>query len=46
MLERGFAGQTQWSMFAVSNGFKFTDGPWTKKYYYDDPKLAEAKNPK
>jgi multiple sugar transport system substrate-binding protein len=38
----GFAGQTQWSMFAVSNGFKFTDGPWTKKYYYDDPKLAET----
>ncbi|NUM47630.1 MAG: sugar ABC transporter substrate-binding protein [Anaerolineales bacterium] len=38
----GFAGQTQWSMFAVSNGFKFTDGPWTTKYYYDDPKLAET----
>lgn len=35
-------GQTQWSMFAVSNGFKFNDGPWSKKYYYDDPKLAEA----
>jgi multiple sugar transport system substrate-binding protein len=38
----GFSGQTQWSMFAVSNGFKFTDGPWANKYYYDDPKLAEA----
>jgi multiple sugar transport system substrate-binding protein len=38
----GFSGQTQWSMFAVSNGFKFTDGPWTSKYYYDDPKLAET----
>lgn len=38
----GFAGQTQWSMFAASNGFKFTDGPWTTKYYYDDPKLAET----
>ena len=38
----GFSGQTQWSMFAVSNGFKFTDGPWAKKYYYDDPKLAET----
>jgi len=38
----GFAGQTQWSMFAVSNGFKFTDGPWTSKYYYDNPKLAET----
>lgn len=38
----GFSGQTQWSMFAASNGFKFTDGPWTNKYYYDDPKLAET----
>lgn len=38
----GFNGQTQWSMFAESNGFKFTDGPWTTKYYYDDPKLAET----
>ncbi len=38
----GFSGQTQWSWLAVSNGFKFTDGPWTKKYYYDDPKLAET----
>lgn len=38
----GFSGQTQWSMFAASNGFKFTDGPWTSKYYYDDPKLAET----
>ncbi|MBK9715176.1 MAG: sugar ABC transporter substrate-binding protein [Kouleothrix sp.] len=38
----GFAGQTQWSSFAASNGFKFTDGPWASKYYYDDPKLAEA----
>ena len=38
----GFSGQTQWSMFAVSNGFQFTDGPWTTRYYYDDPKLAET----
>src|SRR5215212_2078842 len=38
----GFSGQTQWSWLAASNGFKFTDGPWTAKYYYDDPKLAEA----
>jgi multiple sugar transport system substrate-binding protein len=38
----GFSGQTQWSMFAASNGFKFTDGPWTAQYYYDDPKLAET----
>jgi len=38
----GFAGQTEWSWLAASNGFKFTDGPWTTKYYYDDPKLAET----
>jgi multiple sugar transport system substrate-binding protein len=38
----GGNGQTEWSWLAVSNGFKFTDGPWATKYYYDDPKLAEA----
>ena len=38
----GFAGQQHWSWLAASNGFKFTDGPWTAKYYYDDPRLAEA----
>ncbi|MCA9948783.1 MAG: sugar ABC transporter substrate-binding protein [Anaerolineales bacterium] len=38
----GFSGQTQWSHFAASNGFKFTDGPWATHYYYDDPKLAET----
>ena len=38
----GFSGQTQWSSFAGSNGFKFTDGPWTSVYHYDDPKLAET----
>lgn len=37
-----FAGQTQWSMYAVSNGFKFIDNVWGTKYYYDDPKLAET----
>jgi len=35
-------GQTQWSMYAVSDGWKFNDGPWGTKYYYDDPKLAET----
>jgi multiple sugar transport system substrate-binding protein len=38
----GAYGQTEWSHFAVSNGFKFNDGPWTTKYNYDDPKLAES----
>ncbi len=38
----GMMGQTEWSHFAVSNGFKFQDNPWNAKYYYDDPKLAET----
>lgn len=38
----GMSGQTEWSHFAVSNGFKFQDKPWAGKYYYDDPKLAET----
>ena len=35
-------GQTEWSYFAVSNGFKFHDGPWAKGFHYDDPRLAET----
>ena len=35
-------GQTQWSHFAVSNGFKFIDSLWATAYHYDDPKLAET----
>ncbi len=38
----GAYGQTEWSHFAVSNGFSFNDGPWSTKYNYDSPKLAEA----
>ncbi|MDX2006473.1 MAG: sugar ABC transporter substrate-binding protein [Meiothermus sp.] len=38
----GGYGQTEWSWLAVPNGFKFNDGPWSRKYYYDSPKLAEA----
>jgi multiple sugar transport system substrate-binding protein len=35
-------GQTQWSPFAVSNGFKFQDELWGTKLYYDDPKFVET----
>ncbi|MBV8967527.1 MAG: extracellular solute-binding protein, partial [Verrucomicrobia bacterium] len=35
-------GQVEWSHFAVSNGFKFNDGPWSTHINYDDPKLAET----
>lgn len=38
----GMMGQTEWSHFAVSNGFKFQDAPWNGKFYYDSPKLAET----
>jgi len=38
----GATGQSNWSAFAVSNGFKYNNGIWGNKYYYDDPKLAET----
>lgn len=39
----GAYGQTQWSSFAASNGFVFTDkNPFGSKYNYDDPRLAET----
>ena len=38
----GMRGQAEWSHFAVSDGFKYQDAPWSKKYYYDSPKLAET----
>ncbi|CAG9265886.1 Carbohydrate ABC transporter substrate-binding protein, CUT1 family [Paraburkholderia caribensis] len=38
----GMMGQTEWSAFAVSEGFRYNDGPWTTRYYYDDPRLART----
>ena len=38
----GMTGQTEWSHFAVSNGFSFQDKPWAPRLYYDDPRLAET----
>lgn len=38
----GMMGQTEWSHFAVTNGFRFQDKPWAGRFYYDDPKLAET----
>jgi multiple sugar transport system substrate-binding protein len=40
--DAGTGGQQQWGSFAASNGFKLTDGPWTKVFHYDDPKIAET----
>ena len=38
----GMGGQTEWSHFAVSNGFSFQDRPWATPLHYDDPRLAET----
>jgi multiple sugar transport system substrate-binding protein len=36
-------GQTQWSMYALSNGWYATDkNPWGTHYNYDSPKFQEA----
>ncbi len=38
----GSIGNTQWSHWAYSNGFRFQDAPWSSEYHYDSPKLAET----
>lgn len=38
----GMMGQTEWSTFAVSEGFRFNDGPWSPHYHYDDLRLAHT----
>ncbi len=32
-------GQTQWSAFAVSTGWRFIDDLYATEYYYDDPRF-------
>ena len=38
----GMTGQTEWSPFALSNGFSYQARPWATPYRYDDPRLAET----
>jgi multiple sugar transport system substrate-binding protein len=38
----GMMGQSEWSHFAVSNGFVFQDRPWALPLRYDDPRLADT----
>lgn len=38
----GFNGHEQWSHFASSTGWTFTDGPWTETYHYDDPRFIDT----
>ena len=35
-------GHTQWSHYAVSNGWYYNDGPWSSRYYDDAPAFIEA----
>ncbi|MDI9636015.1 sugar ABC transporter substrate-binding protein [Anaerolineae bacterium CFX9] len=38
----GFNGHEQWSHFAASTGWTFTDGPWAESYHYDDPRFIDT----
>lgn len=38
----GAIGNTAWSHWAYSNGFRFQDEAWADEYKYDSPKLAET----
>lgn len=39
----GGHGQTQWSHFAASNGWRYTNKDvWGDEYHYDDPKFVET----
>lgn len=38
----GMTGQTEWSHFAVSNGYRFQVAPWSPELNYDQPALAET----
>lgn len=41
--DSGVHGQTQWSHYAVTNGWQITDkNPWGERYNYDDPRLIET----
>lgn len=35
-------GQTEWSHYAVSNGWQVTNGIWGNEYNYDDPAFVET----
>lgn len=38
----GMMGQTQWSSFAVANGFRYQDAPWSPDLRFDDPAFIET----
>lgn len=38
----GMLGQTQWSSFAVANGFRYQPAPWSPDLRYDDPAFIDT----
>lgn len=38
----GMIGQTEWSHFAVTNGFRHQEKPWATPFHFDNPRLAET----
>ncbi|TWD82304.1 carbohydrate ABC transporter substrate-binding protein (CUT1 family) [Kribbella amoyensis] len=39
----GNDGQTSWSWYAASNGWKYSEGePWGTRFFYGDPKFTET----
>ncbi len=35
-------GQSSWSIFAASTGWRFMDEPWGEEYHFDDPRVQET----
>ena len=38
----GSGGQTEWSAFAASTGFRLTDAPWATAFNWGDPRLIST----
>lgn len=38
----GFNGQTEWAFYTATTGWKYNDGLYAKKYYYDDKRFTDT----
>lgn len=38
----GFNGQTEWSFYTSTTGWKYNDGLYATKYYYDDKRFTDT----
>ncbi|WP_425145281.1 ABC transporter substrate-binding protein [Deinococcus sp.] len=38
----GFNGQTEWAFYAATTGWKYNNGLFGNKFYYDDPRFAQT----